>query len=468
MLQLLIPANAAPERLYSADVLFRRFLGLKIEVCQHPREEVVISDGSRRLVLDDSFFADLDKPLLRGNKIPSFPLRHWAVADSGLEVPLAGPDLPVLFGKPLSNGSFIAIAEREIRLGIDVLGSAFFMLSRYEELVSLERDKHDRFSAFTSVAYKAGFLERPIVNEYVEVLWQCLKRLWSGLVRSERHFRVFLSHDVDEPLFLRNKNFFQAARTVAADIFVRKRLLVAMKRPVQWAASRLLGPAFDPAYTFNYIMGLSEKYGLHSAFYFIPSLSAGPPDYRYGINDPDIQNLMSAIHARGHEIGYHGSIETYQDASLILKEVELLRDAAQQIGAGQAAYGCRQHYLRIKVPVTLRYLAESGLAHDTTLGYADHAGFRCGTCWEYPFYDLQQRRVLPIIERPLIVMECSVIDDLYMGLGMGERALNLMLRLAGMCRRVSGDFRLLWHNTRLSLPEERRLYENLLAQVCRA
>ena len=191
MLRLLTPENAGPERQYIAEVLFKQFLGLEFEICQHDRAEVMVTgDGERCLVLDDSFFSGMDGPLPREDKVPSLPLRRWAVAESDLEVTVAGPDLPVLFGDPLSNGSFIEVSERKIHLGIDVLGSAFFMLTRYEELVSSERDEYDRFPASASVAYKASFLERPIVNEYVEVLWQCLERLWSGLVRRERRFRA--------------------------------------------------------------------------------------------------------------------------------------------------------------------------------------------------------------------------------------------------------------------------------------
>jgi hypothetical protein len=174
---------------------------------------------------------------------------------------------------------------------------------------------------------------------------------------------------------------------------------------------------------------------------------------------------MSDIHSRGHEIGYHASIDTYQDAALIRKEVALLRGACEQIGAKQAPHGSRQHYLRIQVPVTIRHLAQAGIAYDTTLGYADHAGFRCGTCWEHPFYDLQERRLAGIVERPLVVMDCSITDDQYMGLGVGEEALETMVELAGACRRVSGDFTLLWHNTRLILPSQRQLFEGLLAQI---
>ena len=172
---------------------------------------------------------------------------------------------------------------------------------------------------------------------------------------------------------------------------------------------------------------------------------------------------MSDINARGHEIGYHASIDTYQNRDLIQQEMNLLRGACNNVGVGQASYGSRQHYLRIKVPVTLRHLASAAVAYDTSLGYADHAGFRCGTCWEYEFFDVEKRERIGILERPLIVMECSVIDEQYMGLGHGQTALETMLGLARLCRTFSGDFTLLWHNSLLTSQEEIQLYKEVLA-----
>jgi len=41
------------------------------------------------------------------------------------------------------------------------------MLTRYEEVVKSVKDEHERFPARASLAYREGFLMRPIVNEYL-------------------------------------------------------------------------------------------------------------------------------------------------------------------------------------------------------------------------------------------------------------------------------------------------------------
>jgi hypothetical protein len=61
------------------------------------------------------------------------------------------------------------------------------------------RDAFDRFPGYASIAAKAGFLERPIIDEYVEILWASMRQLWPTLERRAETFRIELSCDVDHP-----------------------------------------------------------------------------------------------------------------------------------------------------------------------------------------------------------------------------------------------------------------------------
>ncbi|WP_295578726.1 hypothetical protein [uncultured Lamprocystis sp.] len=91
--------------------------------------------------------------------------------------------------------------------------------------------------------------------------------------------------------------------------------------------------------------------------------------------------------------------------------------------------------------------------------------FRCGTCREYPLYDLTERRLLHQRECPLILMECSVIAERYLSLGYSEAALAMMLGYRDTCRRFGGDFTLLWHNSHLGNAADRRFYQTLIAEA---
>jgi hypothetical protein len=200
---------------------------------------------------------------------------------------------------------------------------------------------------------------------------------------------------------------------------------------------------------------------LQSAFYLITDHTAGEIDGVYSIFDPWIQQLMRHMHDRGHEIGLHPSYETFRHPERIKLELTYLQQAMEQQGIEQMGIGGRHHYLRWENPITWRAWEAAGLAYDSTLGYADHIGFRCGTCYEYPVFDLQKREAYLLRERPLIVMEQAFFGKMYMNLT-HEQALPHVLLLKERCRLFAGEFTLLWHKDLLVRREDVALYQQIV------
>ncbi len=73
--------------------------------------------------------------------------------------------------------------------------------------------------------------------------------------------------------------------------------------------------------------------------------------------------------------------------------------------------------------------------------------------------------MLTLRMRPLIAMECSVMGEAYMALGVGREARDKFLELADKCRKVGGCFTMLWHNSEFSLRSKKALYETLLSDL---
>ena len=65
----------------------------------------------------------------------------------------------------------------------------------------------------------------------------------------------------------------------------------------------------------------------------------------------------------------------------------------------------------------------------------------------FPFFDIEQNRVLDLWEIPLIVMEGTLCQ--YRNLT-PQQAESRILELASRCSQVEGTFTLLWHNSSLS------------------
>jgi len=464
MLKIKIPAICQSEQRYVLDILLGEFLGLAFEVEAYNGDVIRItrpgdsdeSSNLAKLTLDASFFHKAHQTWLKSESMPVLPLANWTPVDDGINANLVEPSVPVLYGQPglVKNGEHLHIS-------LDIFGSAFFMLSRYEELITKDRDSHDRFPATASVAYKAGFLDRPIVNEYLEILWACMYQLWPSLTRKTFQSKTFISCDVDRPYDCSVETAPRLIRACTGDVLKRMRPILALKRMNRYIFNKLGVYKFDPNYTFDWYMDVCEQSNLKAAFYFIPS-SIEPGNGCYELTDKKIIKLLQKIDRRGHEIGVHGSFQTYRDGLKVIQHKSLLEQVLVQAGIKQKIKGNRQHYLRWDSAITPGILDEAGFEYDTTGSYADKSGFRYGVCYEFSMFDFLSRCKLNIKQRPLIVMECTVISDQYMGLGHNEEALQVMKDLKQKCYKYNGDFSLLWHNSFFERAGDKTLFSRML------
>jgi peptidoglycan/xylan/chitin deacetylase (PgdA/CDA1 family) len=463
MLQISHPPTYRAERRYIHDVLLTGFLGLEYQARVEMRSDVRVSlqgDASgKELILADVLFQTPEDEWLALASLPNQPLDLWRVSEDLVDAKLVSPRIPIIYGARLPGGSYYEASRSKATLGVDILGSAFFMLTRYEEVVRLDRDARERFPAEASLAYQEAFLDRPIVNEYLEVLWWALKCLWPDLRRKRRAFRVCLSHDVDRPHC--TKSLPRTLKGVVDDVVRRKYPVVAKRRVRSFARVRRGDLAADLCNTFGFIMDLSEEYGLRSSFNFMTDRSAGIIDGNYSINEPYISNLLRRVSERGHEVGIHPSYNTFRSPERVRHEFKVLLKVAETEDIVQREWGGRQHYLRWEAPTTWQAWENSGLDYDATLGFADRIGFRCGVCYEYQVFNLRTSAVLRLREQPLIVMEGSALDKRYMSLTF-EQARREIVRLKHRCKLFDGDFTLLWHNHQLVDEHERELYRSIL------
>lgn len=458
MLEIITPPGCTAEREYVLGVIFEDWLGLSYNLRQADVAAVTVrlADQPGEVCLPDMFFGQfVEGPgrWLEEASMPSQPLHRWDSRALAVDITLVDPVLPVIFGEPIA-GDAVAPSPNQsadspepiIRLPIDILGSAFFMLSRYEEVVRPDRDEHDRFPAWASLAYQEGFLDRPIVDEYVEVLWAAMERPWPRLARRQHTFQIHISHDVDRPAryqFVSGRRFLRA---LGGDILKRRAFKRAIQGPLIRRSGRKVLDPRDPYNTFDWLMDQSEREGIKSAFYFICGRTSATRDATYDLNDPAIETLLQRIHVRGHEIGLHPSFNTYLASEQLRAEADRLHATCERLGIKQDEWGGRMHYLRWRQPDTARAWEAAGLHYDSTLGFADHVGFRCGTCREYSAYDCVERRKMALRLRPLLVMECSLFSAQYMNLTLRVADAQIEL-LKSRARLFEGVFAVLWHNS---------------------
>ncbi|HEX8552987.1 MAG TPA: polysaccharide deacetylase family protein [Abditibacteriaceae bacterium] len=462
------PSAYLEERRYVLNVVLSEFLGLSYEIRTVSSAQTTLrlmeEPAGKALYLPDVLLQSSTEQWLKVDSCPVQPLMRWDIVPE-LDVAHRDAAVPILFPQVTSGPlQFYSEDEKGIQLGFDVLGGIFFFLTRYEEVAkSQSLDKHQRFSADQSLAVQENFLHRPLVNEYVEILRAALKRLWPRLKFQARASRVLISHDIDRPLSVRGLTLPRLAKNITADLTQRRDVDLAARRIRSfWRLKSGREPesiACDPYNTFSFLMDCSERHGIKSAFYFLAGNSAGDIDANYTLDEPWLKDCWRDIHGRGHEIGLHPSYNTFRSLEIMQKEWATMRRAAENVGITQDIWGGRQHYLRWSNPETWQNWEDVGLDYDSTLTFAEQAGFRCGTCYEYPVFNLHTRRALKLRERPLVVMDGTLLHYCRFS---HNQALETIDSLSATCRRFQGDFSLLWHNNLVSSRPQKKFYSEII------
>lgn len=402
-------------------------------------------------------FFRLNQPVwLQSHSLVREPVRDWTGVGRTLDANLLSGSIPVLWGRE----GFVRTEQGDAHLQLDVFGSIFFMLSRYEELVKAERDQYGRFPAAASLAVRQGFLHRPIVDEYIEILWSALIRVWPGLTRKTGAGKMWVTCDVDEPYERWIRNPWLLAQGIGGALVRKRSLSGAVKRIKNAYFSRQGKYGFDPHWTFDWYMSRLEEHGCKGAFYFIPTAGNTQYDCMYSLAENRMQALLKSISDRGHEIGMHGSFKTFQDGALITRERQTLIAACRSAGAVADVSGNRQHYLRWDARQTADHLDEAGFAYDTSGGFPYDPGFRYGTARAFPMWSWVKQAPLKLRQRPLIMLESAVINSL--NLGYTDEAFEAIERVKNAALKY-GDFTLIWHNSRFTEPGDFTLFTRILA-----
>jgi peptidoglycan/xylan/chitin deacetylase (PgdA/CDA1 family) len=334
----------------------------------------------------------------------------------------------------------------------DLVASAFWHLSRYEERVGA-RDEHGRFPARAALADP----ERPAVDALLRGFREHVGD------RGSTPFTVALTHDVDIPWRWSRPRALLGAAARAKAAAGERRLRDAAAEAAGLAAAparRLAGT--DPNWSYARIAAIERAHGGRST-YFVMAGHAHPADGP----DPAAYDrlrpaIVAEIAAQGDEVGLHPSYLTSERP----QQLEAERARLEELTAGPVR-GARFHYLRHDTHATLPELERLGFAYDSSQGYGDAIGLRAGFSFPYRPFHLAQRRPLDLVELPMAVMDATLAERRYLGLT-PRAGLERTLRLLEHVAAIGGTVSILWHTDRFSREYARgwdRVYADVLEWV---
>ncbi len=349
----------------------------------------------------------------------------------------------------------------------DLIKSAFYLLSGYQEYKSKARDFLGRYPYEESIQAKLKIVNKPVVNYYFEIIFNGIKEfcLDQGIRFHKKDtifpdFGFLLSHDVDRIDYY-DYNFLG---------YKVKELLGLVRRKYPWHITLKLffkgiqqlfkfKNKENPYWDFNFLLNIEKDNGFKSTFFFLQKDQKHVDSY-YNLDDSRIVRLIKDLSSKGSEIGLHGAVRTTTNKELMFDHYRKLAQIPDI-----KIRGIRQHRLNFELPLTSLIQKEVGLEYDTTLGFAAHEGFRNSYCLPFKLFDFKNDRIIHHWEFPLVVMDVTLFEYRKYSF---EKADNVIKDLLFEIKKFHGIFTLLWHNgyfDEIGHPGIREFYINLLKEI---
>lgn len=348
-------------------------------------------------------------------------------------------DLPCLFVNDNLN----------CHAGFDPFAAIFYLVSRYEEYSFFKPDKHGRFAAEESFAFKNNFLHTPVVNHYALKIGDLLNMKYRNITYCQTSYSFIPTYDVDVAYAYKGRGFFRNLAVSAKDIAGGN--LQRIKERVNVLRNKLNDP-FD---TYDYTLEKDSKNDLR-AFYFFLCGDYGPFDRNISPYSNAFTNLVKKVGDFAF-CGLHPSYQSNKYPEKLVVEKERLSKIL-----GREIRFSRQHFLKFRLPETYQNLLKNNICNDFSMGYASQLGFRASIATPFFFYDLQREEATSLKIYPLALMDTTLVKYLRLK---PEEAARRGKTIIDEVKKVNGTFISLWHNETLSSYESSKPWRHCYEEI---
>lgn len=324
--------------------------------------------------------------------------------------------------------AFFPAANSKSVMNFDPFAASFYLVTRYEEYLPFVRDDYGRFQAKESIAAKSGFLDKPVVNLWANIIGEKISKKWPAWKPGSKEYRFIPTIDMNAAWKYKHKGFFRTSAGLISSLG---------KGKLKDAADRIkvvLGQMEDPFNTFSDQLGIHRDNELQT-IYFILFAEYDTNDRNIPVSNRHFQVLIKSL-ADYCRIGIHTSFAS-------LKSQEKLDQEFSSLAAviNKDISMSRQHFHVLNMPLTYRNFVNRDVEDDYSMGYAVTPGFRAGICDPFNFYDLDFE-----VETNMKIWPFALVDKaLENGYSMEKNFKPIIKQV----KAVNGTLISLWNNESL-------------------
>ena len=200
----------------------------------------------------------------------------------------------------------------------DFFAASFYLVSRYEEYLPHLKDSYNRYKAEESIAYKYGFLEKPIINIWAKNFIINLQNKFPELDVSSSDFKYISTIDIDNAYLYKGRGFVRSLAVLSRAIInfdfkaVKLALLVMSQKRK------------DPFDTYSFQFTLQKKYDLE-VIYFVLLADYGLNDKNISHNNSHFKSLIKQL-ADFAPVGIHSSFGSNMITNKLSEEINRLEE----------------------------------------------------------------------------------------------------------------------------------------------
>ncbi|MBC6110599.1 DUF7033 domain-containing protein [Pedobacter fastidiosus] len=389
-----------PRIKYIFNFIFKDILKTEVEFTGNSQyflqsENIKISYGDAPIA-DELFFKCTS--LLLSNKVEEFNLKTTLFGEYQVPFPVKDSLLP-----------------------FDVFAASFFIVSRYEEYLHQKTSTED-FKASKSHQYKWKILDKPIIDEWALILKNLILKKYPSF---KFHDKKFVQQPTINFTITPNvpDGFLSKTKFFISSVFKKENVYLTSK------FDKITGLGVDNEAV---LTDLEKSLGKKSNPLYFINFPNVPDEYirKNGISDLLAEKSVGLLRPCASEAQ---KVSEIKESILKLKKIhpEQINLTSQQLEV-------------LRFPICYLNLLNSGITSDYSMGYADTAGFRAGTCTPFNWYDLQLEKVTPLNVKSYCISD-SVLQFKHL-----EEAKRLINDYIDAVKVVDGSFFSSWELRSLS------------------